>query len=48
MTIEELLKIVQRTNPDMTKEKLIREMAACNYSANTLIMLSTTTPKELD
>lgn len=37
MTIEELLKIVQRTNPDMTKEQLIYELGQCAYSSKALI-----------
>lgn len=37
MTIEELLSYVQRTNPDMTKEKLIKELKQCSYTAKSLI-----------
>lgn len=37
MTIEELLNYVQRTNPDMTKEKLVEELGKSNYSARGLI-----------
>ena len=37
MTIDELLSYVQRTNPDMTKEKLIEELDKSDYSARGLI-----------
>ena len=37
MTIEELLKIVQRTNPGMTKEKLICELEKSWYSSMALM-----------
>lgn len=37
MTIEELLNYVQRTNPNMTKEKLIEELGKSDYSARGLI-----------
>ena len=37
MTIDELLSYVQRTNPDMTKEKLIEELGKSDYSARGLI-----------
>lgn len=37
MTIEELLKIVQKTNPTMTKEILIYELSQCRYSSKALI-----------
>lgn len=37
MTIEELLSYVQRTNPDMTKEKLVEELDKSDYSARGLI-----------
>ncbi len=37
MTIEELLSYVQRTNPDMTKEKLVEELDESYYSARGLI-----------
>ena len=33
MSLDELLRYVQRTNPDMTKEKLIEELGKCHYSA---------------
>lgn len=37
MSIDELLEIVQRTNPDMTKELLIYELNQCRYSSKALI-----------
>ena len=37
--INELLKYVQRTNPEMTREKLIKELRKCRYSAIGLIMV---------
>lgn len=36
--INELLKYVQKTNPEMTIEKLIEELGKCRYSASGLIM----------
>ena len=35
--LNELLKYVQRTNPGMTKEKLIKELKQCSYTAKSLI-----------
>ena len=40
MTIDELLSYVQRTNPDMTKEKLIEELDKSDYSARGLIYIA--------
>lgn len=37
MSIDELLKIIQKTNPDMTKELLIYELSQCRYSSKALI-----------
>lgn len=37
MSIDELLKIIQRTNPTMTKELLIYELSQCRYSSKALI-----------
>lgn len=37
MNVDELLKIIQRTNPDMTKELLIYELNQCRYSSKALI-----------
>lgn len=37
MSIEELLKIIQRTNPTMTKEMLIYELSQCRYASKALI-----------
>lgn len=48
MNIDKILEYVKRTNPGMTKERLIEEMAACSYSASVLILVSSTTPKKLD
>lgn len=36
--IDELLRYVQRTNPEMTKERLIEELGKCQYSTVGLIM----------
>ena len=35
--LNELLEYIQRTNPDMTKEKLIKELKQCSYTAKSLI-----------
>ena len=37
MSIDELLKIIQKTNPTMTKELLIYELGQCRYSSKALI-----------
>ena len=37
--IEKLLKYVQKTNPEMTKEKLIEELNKSRYSAVALVMV---------
>ena len=37
MSIDELLKIIQKTNPTMTKEILIYELSQCRYSSKALI-----------
>lgn len=37
MSIDELLKIIQKTNPDITKELLIYELSQCQYSSKALI-----------
>ena len=37
MSLDELLRYVQITNPEMTKEKLIEELLVCRYSTNSLI-----------
>ena len=37
MSIDELLEIVQRTNPDMTKELLIYELNQCRYASKALV-----------
>lgn len=39
MKINELLKYVKKTNPEMTKEKLIKELGKCHYSAVALVMV---------
>lgn len=36
--IDDLLKHVQKTNPKMTRERLIYELSQCRYSAIGLIM----------
>lgn len=37
MSIDELLEIIQRTNPTMTKELLIYELGQCWYSSKALV-----------
>lgn len=37
MKIEELLKIIQKTNPEMTKELLIYELSQCQYASKALV-----------
>nr|DAE56225.1 MAG TPA: hypothetical protein [Bacteriophage sp.] len=37
MSIDELLEIIQRTNPTMTKELLIYELSQCRYASKALI-----------
>lgn len=39
MSIDELLKIIQRTNPNMAKEKLIEELGKNRYSSVALVMV---------
>lgn len=36
--IDELLKYIQKTNSEMTRERLIEELGKCRYSAAGLIM----------
>ena len=38
--LDELLEYVQRTNPTMTKEKLIEELSINRYSSNALVMIA--------
>ena len=38
--LDKLLKYVQRTNPTMTKEKLIEELGKSRYSSIALVMVS--------
>lgn len=38
MSVNELLKIIQRTNPDMTKERMLNELKESKYSSIALIM----------
>ena len=38
--LDKLLKYVQRTNPTMTKEKLIEELSKNRYSSIALVMVS--------
>lgn len=37
MSIDELLEIIQRTNPTMTKELLTYELSQCRYASKALI-----------
>ena len=36
--IDEMLKYIQRTNPEMTRDKLIEELGKCEYCARALIV----------
>ena len=38
--LDKLLEYVQRTNPTMTKEKLIEELSINRYSSISLIMIA--------
>lgn len=38
MNIEELLKIIKRTNPDMTRDKMMAELKESKYSSIALVM----------
>ena len=40
MSINDLLKCIQRTNPTMTREKLIKELGKNRYSSIALVMVS--------
>lgn len=37
--INELLKYVQKSNPEVTREKLMNELSKCRYSAIELVMI---------
>lgn len=39
MTKLDLLKYIQRTNPEMTMERMIEELSKCRYSAVALVMV---------
>lgn len=39
MTENELLSYIQRTNPEMTMERMIEELLKCRYSAVALCMV---------
>lgn len=39
MSKEELLYYIQRTNPEMTMERMIEELSKCQYSAVVLVMV---------
>ena len=38
--LNELVEYVQKTNPTMTKEKLIEELGKNRYSSNALVMIA--------
>ena len=38
--IDRLLKYVQKTNPDITRERLLEESKKCRYSTFALVILS--------
>ena len=44
--INKLLEYVQRTNPTITKEKLIEELGKSRYSSIALVMVSQNTRQE--
>ena len=35
--VDEILLYIQKTNPEMTRDKLIEELGKCEYSARALI-----------
>lgn len=39
MTKLELLKYIQRTNPEMTMERMLEELSKCRYAAVSLAMV---------
>ena len=39
MNAEQLLEYIQRTNPEMTMEKLIKELGKNRYSSIALVMI---------
>ena len=44
--LDKLLEYVQRTNPTMTREKLIEELSINRYSSIALVMVSQNTRQE--
>ena len=38
--LDKLVKYVQKTNPTMTREKLIEELSINRYSSNALVMIA--------
>lgn len=38
MSVERILECVRKTNPSMTRDKLIEELSKCRYSAVALVM----------
>lgn len=38
MSINNILKSIQKTNPEMTKKKLLKELSMYNYSTAALII----------
>jgi hypothetical protein len=38
MSIDELLKIIKKTNPDMTKDRMLAELKENKYSSIALVM----------
>lgn len=38
--LDKLLEYVQRTNPTITREKLIEELSINRYSSNALVMIA--------
>lgn len=44
--VDELLRYVQKTNPEMTREKLMDELSMSDYAARSLIFTAQTIRKE--
>lgn len=38
MSVEKLLEFIKKTNPGMTRNKLIDELSKCRYSATAIII----------
>lgn len=47
MTTNELLEYIQRTNPEMTMERMIYELSQCEYVAKAVIFTAQNQVKKL-